>query len=435
VQFVSALRHLLRRTAFRRLYAVRVTGQLTDGIFQGGLASYVLFSPEKQTDAASIAGSLAVLLLPFSVLGPFVGIFLDRWRRRQIVVYANLLRIFPVLAAAVAVFLDAPNVVVLSCALVEIGINRFILAGLSAGLPRTVDPDDLVLANSVTPTSGTICFFTGLGLAAGLRHVFAPIGDPAIALVLIAAVGYGTAAMLGRRLDRDQLGPDLGAAPAEVRSQLGHVASGLLAAARHLRQRPAAALALGVVMSARFCYGITTVAMVLLYRNYFNAPSDPDAALAGLSAALLASSLGFFVAALITPYAAGRLGTALWIVVLLGAAAVSQALLLGMYSVPGVLGAVFCLGVVSQGIKICVETLLQRHTDDVFRGRVFALYDVAFNLAFVAAGTAGALALPDDGKSYGVLLVVVTTFALSAVGYSVGQRVVRPTSAAVSATS
>lgn len=435
VQFVSALRHLLRGVAFRRLFAARIIGQLTDGIFQGGLASYVLFSPEKQTNAASIAGSLAVLLLPFSVLGPFVGIFLDRWRRRQVVVFANTLRTLPVLAAVLAIYLDAPNLVVLTCALIEIGINRFILAGFSAGLPRTVDRDELVLANSVTPTSGTISFFTGLGLATGLRHLVAPLGDPAITIVLMAAAGYAAAALLACRLGKDQLGPDLDAAPAHVRAELRHVASGLTAAARHLRERPAAGLAIGVVMAARFCYGITTVAMVLLYRNYFNAPSDADAALTGLSTALLASSLGFFVAALVTPYAAGRLGPPTWISVLLGLAGMSQALLASLYSVPGILGAVFALGIVSQGIKICVETLLQLHVDDAFRGRVFALYDVAFNLAFVAAGTAGALVLPDDGKSYPVLLVIVVIFALTAVGYSVGHRVMRTTKTAVSATS
>ena len=47
---VTALRHLvhlLRGTWFRRLFAVRITSQLTDGVFQVALASYVVFSPER----------------------------------------------------------------------------------------------------------------------------------------------------------------------------------------------------------------------------------------------------------------------------------------------------------------------------------------------------------------------------------------------------
>ena len=61
------------------------------------------------------------------------------------------------------------------------------------------------------------------------------------------------------------------------------------------------------------------------------------------------------------------------------------------------------LGLASQGIKICVDTLVQTGVDDAFRGRVFSLYDVIFNVAFVAAAAVGAAVLPADGKSYAVL--------------------------------
>ena len=69
--------HLLRGQWFRRLFSVRATSQFSDGIFQAALASYVLFSPEKQPTPAAIAGTLTVMLLPFTVLGPFAGVFLE----------------------------------------------------------------------------------------------------------------------------------------------------------------------------------------------------------------------------------------------------------------------------------------------------------------------------------------------------------------------
>jgi len=78
VEFVRSLRRLWRHRYFRRLLAVRVATQSCDGLLQIALASYVLFSPERQPDAASIATVLAITLLPFSVLGPFVGVVLDR---------------------------------------------------------------------------------------------------------------------------------------------------------------------------------------------------------------------------------------------------------------------------------------------------------------------------------------------------------------------
>ncbi len=90
---VRDLRVLLRFQGFRRLLAVRLLSQGADGVFQViALAAYVVFSPERQTSAAAIASAMAVLLLPYSAIGPFAGVLLDRWRRRQVFLYGNLLR-------------------------------------------------------------------------------------------------------------------------------------------------------------------------------------------------------------------------------------------------------------------------------------------------------------------------------------------------------
>ncbi len=422
MRFVQALRHLLAGKAFRRLFTVRIVGQVSDGLFQAGLAAYVLFSPERETSANAIAAGLAVLLLPFSLLGPFVGVFLDRWRRRQVLVAANALRVLPVLATAAAIAAGAPDGVVLVTALVEIGLNRFILAGLSAGLPHTVDRNDLVLANAVTPTSGTIAFLAGLGLATALRHAFAPVGDAAVGVVVASALGYGAASLLATRIGKHQLGPDLDDAPAAVRAALRHVLAGLVAGGRHLRERRPAALALGVIAAHRFGYGVMTVATVLLYRYYFNDPRQSDAALAGLSVTVLVAGLGFLFAAFVTPYAAGHLGPATWIVVLLVGAAVTQAFPGSLYTVPAVLVTSFCAGTTAQGSKICVDTLVQLHVDDAYRGRVFALYDVIFNLAFVAAGAVAAPLLPQNGKSFPVLFGVAAIYLLTAAAYALANR-------------
>ena len=74
------------------LLAIRLTSQFSDGLFQAALAGSVLFNPAQQTSPVKIAAGFAVLLVPFSMLGPFVGVFLDRWSRRNIIYMANLLR-------------------------------------------------------------------------------------------------------------------------------------------------------------------------------------------------------------------------------------------------------------------------------------------------------------------------------------------------------
>ena len=72
----------------------------------------------------------------------------------------------------------------------------------------------------------------------------------------------------------------------------------------------------------------------------------------------------------------------------------------------------------SQGIKICVDTFVQAGVDDVYRGRVFSLYDVLFNVAFVAAAATAAVVLPPDGRSYPVLGVLAAGYFLTAVAYA-----------------
>ena len=67
------------RSAIWRLVTIRWAGQLTDGLFQSALASFVLFSPERQPDAFSAAAAFAVVLLPYSIIGPLVGTVLDRF--------------------------------------------------------------------------------------------------------------------------------------------------------------------------------------------------------------------------------------------------------------------------------------------------------------------------------------------------------------------
>ena len=88
--FLRALVMLLRVQGFRRLVLARVTSQGSDGAFQAALASHVLFNPEQNTDPRQISAAFAVVLLPYSILGPFAGTLLDRWPRRRVIVVSQL---------------------------------------------------------------------------------------------------------------------------------------------------------------------------------------------------------------------------------------------------------------------------------------------------------------------------------------------------------
>jgi MFS family permease len=419
---VTALRHLvhlLRGQWFRRLFAVRVASQLTDGVFQVALASYVVFSPERQPGPAAIASALAVVLLPFSVLGPFVGVFLDRWSRRQVLAWSNFVRVGLVGVLAFAVHEDLHGPALFALILASLSVNRFLLAGLSASLPHVVVRGDLVTANALTPTAGTLAFLCGLALGTGARIGWERFGtDSDVGVLVTAAVLYAVAGSLALRIPRDLLGPDLDQARPAVREAVRHVARGLVAGVRHLGERRPAAYGLTAIGAHRFFYGISTVALILLYRNYFHDTSEVDAAFTELSVAILVSGVGFVTAAVLTPVVTERIRQRTWVLTLLVGAAVTQLFPGALYTEPALLVTAYFLGVASQGIKIVVDTLVQTQVDDVFRGRVFSLYDVIFNVAFVAAAVVGALVLPVDGKSYAVLVCLAAGYLLTAFWYA-----------------
>lgn len=383
------------------------------------LASYVIFSPERQPSPAAIAGTLATVLLPFSVLGPFVGVFLDRWSRRQVLALANFARVALVLLLATGVAADLDGPLLFGLILACLSVNRFLLAGLSAALPHVVRREDLLTANAITPTGGTLAFILGLGFGSLTRTIWANAGiDGDVGALVTASVLYAVAGGLALRMPRDLLGPDFDPDRPAVREAARHVMQGLVDGLRHLGERRPAAYGLAAIGAHRFFYGISTVATILLYRNYFYESDNVDAAFAGLTLAVLVSGVGFVLAAFLTPLVTRWISARTWILMLLAAAAVTEVFPGALYTEPSLLVAAFFLGLASQGIKICVDTLVQTNIDDAYRGRVFSIYDVIFNVAFVAAAGVGAVVLPADGKSYGVLTAIAIGYALTALGYT-----------------
>ncbi|WP_263167973.1 MFS transporter [Streptomyces sp. SCSIO ZS0520] len=413
---VGDLRTLLRLRNFRRLLTVRLLSQGADGAFQVALATYVVFSPEEQTSPGAIASAMAVLLLPYSFVGPFAGVLLDRWPRRQVFLYGNALRGVLACATAALMLHASPDWLFYASALAVTAVNRFVLAGLSAVLPRVVDRERLVLANSLSPTAGTLAATVGGALAFLVRLT---VSDSDAVLVLLGAVLYVLAALASLRMSRQLLGPEPELLAATgLRAALAGTARGLLAGVRHLRARPTAARALAAMTAMRFCYGALTVMVLMLCRYAW--PDTPggnggdDRGLAMLGLAVAVSAAGFFTAALLTPSLVARLGRTGWIIVCAGAAAVLEPALGLTFAPVPVLVAAFVLGLVTQGAKIATDTVVQSAVDDGYRGRIFSVYDVLFNVAFVAAAGVAALMLPPDGRSTVLVVTVALLYAVIA---------------------
>ncbi|MFJ4775182.1 MFS transporter [Streptomyces sp. NPDC088762] len=408
---VRDLRVLLRLRDFRNLLAVRLLSQAADGVYQVALATYVVFSPEKQTSPAAIASAMAVLLLPYSAIGPFAGVLLDRWRRRQVFLYGNLLRAFLACVTGMLIVAHVPDWLFYASALSVTAVNRFVLAGLAASLPRVVDPGQLVTANALSPTAGTLAATAGGGLAFLVRLL---ASDSDALVVLLGAGLYLCAALVSLRLAPGRLGPDHppGVIHPSVGEGIALTVRGMAEGLRHLAARREAARALTAMTAMRFCYGALFVTLLMLCRYAW---SDNEAdGLALLGVAVGVSGAGFFTAAVVTPWMVGRLGRLGWITACSAGAAVLVPALGLSFAPEPMLVAAFVLGLATQGAKISTDTVVQSRVEDDYRGRVFSVYDVLFNVAFVGAAAVASLMLPTDGRSVTLILCVAALYAATA---------------------
>jgi len=426
----AGVRDLLSRSAFRRLYATRLAGQFTDGVFEASLAGFVLFNPEQATTAPRIAGAAAVLLLPYSIVGPVAGVVIDRVNRRRVLVVANLVRAALVALAAAVMAMGYAGLGFFAVALLVFSVSRFVLSALSAATPATVPRGDLVEANALSTTSGTAATILGVGVGSLLTRILGGggaggagggggaggAGGGSAGTAVAAAALYVVVVVVARRLPRRLLQPPPGDRAAGARHELRRAVRDVAAGARHIWARPVARDALAAVGAHRFLFGLSTVATVLVYRNLFAGERGlvPGGA-AGLAEVVVAGGGGAVLGAVLTPIVTRRVRPSAWMVTLFGIAAVTEVVLGAPYRPATFLAAALVFGVVSQGSKICVDSLVQRSVEDSFRGRAFAFYDQLFNLAYVAAAAVGAMLLPANGKSYAVLGLVAAGYALVAV--------------------
>lgn len=387
------LRHLLRLRGFRLLFGVRLLGQFGDGMVQAALATFVLFSPERETSATKIAAAFAILLLPYSLVGPFVGVFIDRWSRRQILVVANLTRAATLIPVAALVAHGHDDGWLAITVLIALGINRFVLASLSASLPHVVERDYLVSANSLVPTLGTLTAALGGLVGVAVRTAYGGGDRGPVAALLIAILIIVTGGLLALALGRKQLGP-----PMTTETQTsGDVVRGLLNGLKHLAARKRAHRAIAVVVVHRFVFGALLVDALILLRTTYNDVNDANGALSGFTILTGATAGGALLAAISTPYVARRVGEIRWSSLALAVSGLVVLPALLSQTQPGLLVAGFALGFAGQAVKICSDTIVQEDIDDAHLGRVFSVYDVVLNIGLVLGMIVVAFAVPAKG--------------------------------------
>ena len=383
-------RDALRSDDFRRLFTIRLLSQSGDGLFQAVLISSIVFDPERQNTILSFAVATLLVSLPFSILGPFTGVFIDRWSRRKILIVAPWLRV-----AAVWMVLFKPDsapVLFFGGALWVLSVNRFYLATAVSVVPRLVPTEDLLIANSMATVGGTVALLAGVFVGGWMADL---LGDGLPAA--LAGAEWVIASLVATRIRNSLVPHHVPETP--VADEVGRVLREFADGMSRLARTPRALGPITSITLDQVGQGIVLVLSLFVFRDQFKEGVGSFSNLIG------AGGVGVLLGILTV----GKLEERFAKERIVALAFVSGGLVLILVATHitgwSVLLASFAIGLTFAWKKIPVDTLVQEAIPDGYRGRVFAVYDVLYNLSRVVAAFLAIPMLDAFGKAWSVAIV------------------------------
>ena len=359
----------LVRGAFRSLVSGQALGQLGDGLTQIAFAQLVVFDIGRGASPGRIAGILAVTLLPFSLVGPLGGVLIDRWDRRRTLIIASLCRA-SLAAVAIAAAALRSEVLAYAGVVLLLSSSRFVLDAKGAVLPRTVEARDLVRANAISGLIGMTAAF--IGAVGGAMFVSWSV----MAGFLLGAGAYFAASVCFARL------PAVGGG-----TRTNTVAALVVQLARELRtgaavivRTPDLRRPLTAVSLHRLLLGAGFVLLVLVADHRY------DLQASGYGLAIAVTGVAAVAGTVSAPWVSGRWPPRVLLPVAFLPPAAAIAVVGYAPSLASLVCAVAVAAVSFQSLKVISDALVGRNSPDAVRGRVFAIYDVLYNVAFVLAG-------------------------------------------------
>lgn len=424
---------VLRHANAKELLGTRIFGQAGDGLLQTALATFVLFSPQRETDPRKIALAFGILLLPYSVVGPFVGVFIDRWSRRSILIRANLVRVATMVAIAFVITQHSANRWLAILVLISLGVNRFVQAALSASLPHVVESDDLVPANALFPTLGTTAASLAAAVGIATQKVFSNTDSINAAIVILGSLMAMTASFIASRVSpKDVLGPFV--VESQMREEFKNAIRGLVAGFRYMSESSRVLRSMFAVAFQRCAFGALTVHALLLSRSTWHTATSADQAVTDFGLCAGAAALGAFTAAILSTFLlSDRRGTspadqvhtpqrqvhlifAMTLATIFAVVTTIVGYRIGSLLAICITAAV--LGFAGQLLKINADTTIQRTIDDAHRGRVFSIFDMMINVALVLGiSTYALIDSLRDNTNVGALQSVLLLTAAAALSF------------------
>lgn len=384
----------LRRSDFRRLWIAQTVSIVGDKINQVALSIMVY----RQTGSLAQMGLVfAITFLPAALFGLVSGPLVDRWDRRRTMIVADVVRAALVIAIPFVAPLGMWAVYALAFA--SATVSLLFEPSRMALVPSVVERDELMAANSLDVTTSSIAELLGIGFAgalvAGVGPSYAFFIDGAtfvVSAAFVMAVRHRAARRTVSPMGLEVVWRDLHSGIDRIRRD--GVLRGLL-------------LTYGAVAIGA---GAAITLSILLALEVLGGSGLPDAL--RITVVDLSTTAGLLVGSIAIGMGGSRRAGLkyLWGIVAFGA------LMLPLYFVKEIGAAavvLFALGVANEYFGIPMLTIVQTHTEDENRGRVFAVRMTVTRLASVI-GLAGAGVA---AQAYGVVpMIAVVGVYIAAVG-------------------
>jgi MFS family permease len=388
--FFNGLFGVFSNRDFAVLMGVQFLVQAGQGVIQGAIGKSIAFGGKEGFDVQNVPSAdyllkvVLALYVPYTLLSPFIGVFIDRFARRRVVWWTNLITAAVVTVVA-ALFLlplgdettqgNAGATAALIVGLLAAqAVVRVILAVKSAAIPDVLSGKDLMQGNALSQAGGAL--FQLIGIAFALA---AAAALPGWMVVIAGAVVLVVAAIVAKQMRHVESAPH----ETSFAHEASQVVRNMVAGIKEVVARPAAALGLSSFQMLRYQFWGFGLFVFALYAKNLVQGGDEKAD----TLALVLSGIGGLIG--------GALGLVLaqkWkdrippIRLLLASMALLGAGTLVFGAMVSVLGFglmlftgffAFFMG------KISADTIMQQAMPDDFRGRAFALFDIAYNLGFI----------------------------------------------------
>jgi MFS family permease len=368
---------------FRRLWLAQIVSEIADWFYT--LAIYTLLL-QLTGHASSVALALVLQVLPATLVGPTSGVVNDRLRRKHVMIAADLIRCVIVLAM---LLVRSPSMVwlVYPLLLAETTMAAFFEPARSAVIPNIASKAEVLVANTLSSATWSVNLLIGASIG-GLVAAF--FGRDAV--FILNALSFLMSALLISGMRFAEPHAELGL-PLRARDLVDF--SPVLEGIRYIRSHPTL-LPTVFAKAGELNVGPSWVIFTVMGAREFvvhRAGINPTGgAMLGMSILLAGRGLGALIGPIFSARWAGRSDHRLRLGILFGYLVISAG-----YCILGASRTVWmasgCAMLAHAGgstVWVFSTTLLQFHSDDRFRGRVFSadlgLSSLSFAITAYLAG-------------------------------------------------